>query len=156
MREDVQKIYDENKSVYDEFFDLYDETDDQRRFYVYEWYIVESNKVFYVGKGTGDRYKHIIEEIRRYEKNNRKYKGKRYKYLNDEFTIDHRIIMDGLTDIESQIVEFHFIIQRLLEFQPLLQNIIPWERGGLTDEHYDRWLEVNYCKDTIEFLNYFR
>lgn len=156
MREDIRKIYDENRDIYFGFVNPYDEIDDQRRFYVYEWFIVESNKVFYVGKGTGDRYKHIIEEIRRYEKNNRKYKGKRYKHLNDEFTIDHRIIMDGLTDIESQVMELYFIVQRLLEFQPLLQHIIPWETGGLTDEHYDRWLDVNYCKDTVEFLNYFR
>ena len=28
-----------------------------RRFYVYEWYIVETGEVFYVGKGTGKRYK---------------------------------------------------------------------------------------------------
>lgn len=26
-------------------------------FYVYEWYIIDTNEVFYVGKGTGSRYK---------------------------------------------------------------------------------------------------
>lgn len=32
---------------------------EDRRFYVYEWYIVDTNEVFYVGKGTGDRYKRL-------------------------------------------------------------------------------------------------
>lgn len=32
---------------------------EDRRFYVYEWYIVEQKEVFYVGKGTGRRYKVI-------------------------------------------------------------------------------------------------
>lgn len=27
----------------------------ENRFYVYEWYIVETGEVFYVGKGTGNR-----------------------------------------------------------------------------------------------------
>lgn len=26
-------------------------------FYVYEWYIKETNEIFYVGKGSGQRYK---------------------------------------------------------------------------------------------------
>lgn len=29
----------------------------ERRFYVYEWYIIDTGEVFYVGKGTGNRYK---------------------------------------------------------------------------------------------------
>lgn len=31
----------------------------ERKFYVYEWYIVDTNEVFYVGKGTGNRLKQI-------------------------------------------------------------------------------------------------
>ena len=26
-------------------------------YYVYEWFIVDTNEVFYVGKGKGNRYK---------------------------------------------------------------------------------------------------
>ena len=26
-------------------------------YYVYEWYVIETNEVFYVGKGTRNRYK---------------------------------------------------------------------------------------------------
>lgn len=32
---------------------------EDRRFYVYEWYIKDTDEVFYVGKGTSDRYKKI-------------------------------------------------------------------------------------------------
>ena len=30
-----------------------------RRFYVYEWYVTDTDEVFYFGKGTGDRYKRL-------------------------------------------------------------------------------------------------
>lgn len=30
-----------------------------KKYYVYEWYIIETNEVFYVGKGTGNRYKSL-------------------------------------------------------------------------------------------------
>ena len=33
--------------------------DETRDYYVYIWYIVDTNEVFYVGKGKGKRYKHI-------------------------------------------------------------------------------------------------
>lgn len=32
---------------------------EERKFYVYEWYIVDTEEVFYVGKGTGNRFKQI-------------------------------------------------------------------------------------------------
>ena len=28
-----------------------------KKFYVYEWYNIDTNEVFYVGKGCGNRYK---------------------------------------------------------------------------------------------------
>lgn len=31
--------------------------DTERRYYVYVWYIKDTNEVFYIGKGTGNRYK---------------------------------------------------------------------------------------------------
>ena len=32
---------------------------DERKFYVYEWYVVDTNEVFYVGKGCGNRLNRI-------------------------------------------------------------------------------------------------
>lgn len=32
---------------------------EERKFYVYEWYIINTGEVFYVGKGTGNRYKSL-------------------------------------------------------------------------------------------------
>ena len=31
------------------------------KFYVYEWYNVETNEIFYVGKGCNNRYKNISD-----------------------------------------------------------------------------------------------
>ena len=36
---------------------------DSKKYYVYEWYL-NDGRVFYVGKGCGDRYKHILDEIK--------------------------------------------------------------------------------------------
>lgn len=30
---------------------------ERKKFYVYEWYNIDTNEVFYVGKGCGNRYK---------------------------------------------------------------------------------------------------
>lgn len=39
------------------FLFIGDNVDKERKFYIYEWYIVDTGEVFYVGKGTGGRYK---------------------------------------------------------------------------------------------------
>ncbi len=31
----------------------------ENKYYVYEWFIVSTDEVFYVGKGCGDRYKKL-------------------------------------------------------------------------------------------------
>lgn len=77
-----------------------------KKFYVYKWITSDEEKVFYVGKGTGNRVKHILKEIEEYEKDNRKYKGERYKQLKDIHGIEYKIILDGLSDFEAQIYEF--------------------------------------------------
>lgn len=146
MREDVKKIYDENRDIFFGFVVPHDEPNQPRKFYVYEWFTVSTDKVFYVGKGTGTRYKHILKEAE---------KSPYYKPLKDEFGIDSRIIVDKLTNEESEIMELYFIVQRLLENQPLLQSVIPWESGGLTERHFDEHIELMMSKGE-DFLKYFK
>ena len=62
---------------------------DEKVFYVYEWFIRDTNEVFYVGKGKGKRYKTI---------------SRRNKYFNDIYNsheCDVRILIDGLTEKEA-------------------------------------------------------
>lgn len=62
---------------------------EQRRFYVYEWFIVDTLEVFYVGKGTG---------MRRFETHNRN------KYFNNilkKYKCAVRIVYSYLTNEEA-------------------------------------------------------
>jgi hypothetical protein len=122
MREDIKKIYLDNRdligsmgitNIYGEIVD--DDEDEERRFYVYEWFTKDENKIFYVGKGTGTRYNHIISDMKR------PVKGLRYEELQKNFGIDYRIVMDELTDTESQIFEVYWIYTRAKEGEVLLQ-----------------------------------
>lgn len=62
---------------------------EDRRFYVYEWYIVDTNEVFYIGKGTGDRYKRL--------------KGRNYFFqcMYDSHNCNVRKIYENLTEAEA-------------------------------------------------------
>lgn len=150
MREDIKNIYlsDIKKYSHIEGIDL-DEPEDNRKFYVYEWFTKNNHKVFYVGKGTGKRYAHILKEIELYENNPKKYKGKNYKIIKDEYGVDYNIIMNELTESEALIMENYFIINYLKDRQPLLNQVVP-EIDKETDEY---WYNVHY-KGNI--LDYFR
>ena len=155
MRDDVRKIYDDNRDIFWGHVIPHDEEDSPRKYYVYEWFTVSTNKVFYVGKGTGSRVQHILKEIEAFEKNPRKYKGSHYKVLMDCFGIDYRIIVDNLTDEESQIMELYTIVQRLLENHHLLQSIIPWETGGLTEKHFEDHIKVMSSRTPEDLIKFF-
>lgn len=71
-------------------------------FYVYEYYIKETNEVFYVGKGTGNRYKELH--------NRNKY----FKRVYDKYECDVRIIKDNLTNEQACELE----IQKIAELKP--------------------------------------
>jgi hypothetical protein len=57
-------------------------------YYVYEWFIVDTNEVFYVGKGKNKRYKQL----------------KKNKYFMDMYNThkcDVRIVFDKMTEYEN-------------------------------------------------------
>ena len=144
MKEFVREIYEAYRETFDNHLDIEDAPGEKNESYVYEWYAVATNKVFYVGKGVRDRYKHILREIKTYEENPRKYKGQRWKELQEAYGIDCRIILENLTDEEAQIMEMYYIAKRIKERNPLLQFVIAWDSELLDEEDYKYWESVNY------------
>ena len=66
-------------------------------FYVYEYYIVETEEIFYVGKGTGKRM---------HELHNR---NKYFKAIYEKYECDVRVYRDGLTNQEACALEIEHI-----------------------------------------------
>lgn len=84
------------------------------KFYVYEWFIVDSNEIFYVGKGTGKR---------KTELHNR---SKYFKSIHSKYICDVRIICDNLTDEEACIKE----VERIAELKSIGQAKCNFTNGG--------------------------
>lgn len=145
MREDIKQIYLADTWSYNDI--TYDESDDNRKYYVYEWHTT-NGKIFYVGKGTGKRYNHILKEIEVYENNPRKYKGKNYKLLKDTYGIDYSIIMTELTECEALIMENYYIIKYLSERQPLLNQITPY----IDDDTEEFINNVHYSGKLLDYF----
>lgn len=148
MIEDIKAIYQSDKWTYDNILGFnYNESDDNRKYYVYEWH-TSTGKIFYIGKGTGKRYNHIIKEIEAYENNPRKYKGKNYKLLQDTYGIEHTIIMSELTECEALIMETYYIIKCLSDHHPLLNQVIPC----VSEELEAFWSDVHYSGNLLEYF----
>lgn len=84
--------------------------DDIKEFYVYEHYIKNTNYIFYVGKGTGDRYMKI-------ERNN----ACNRVWNNNECSV--RIVKDNMTEREALDFE-HDRIKELAKKGYVLTNIV--------------------------------
>lgn len=61
----------------------------EKRFYVYEYFIVDTEEIFYVGKGTGKRFKQL---------NNR---SEYFKSIHSKYECGVRIVYTDLTNEES-------------------------------------------------------
>lgn len=102
-------------------------------YYVYEWYIVETNEIIYVGKGTKSRYK-----VRKHN-----------KFFNDtirRYECDSRIIKEFETEIEA----FKFEFNRINELKAQGQCVCNIRDGGFggttewwTDDLRQRYSEKN-------------
>lgn len=71
--------------------------DTERRYYVYAWYIVDGYDIFYIGKGTGDRYKC------------RKRENPYFMHMINAHECDCEILDDGLTEYEAFLKEKEYI-----------------------------------------------
>lgn len=157
MQSFIENIYSKYKYDLDMFGFEPDSCDDIiHDFYIYAWY-VKSNpkKYFYVGKGKKDRYRHILWDINALEKNPRKYKGKPYKLLQDNFGIESEILYKELTEKEAIILEAYSIMEYLKNKEPLLNVILPC--ATIEDEEIMKYRDSYfYEKNEEKFLEYYK
>lgn len=105
-------------------------------FYVYEWFIIETGEIIYVGKGCNHRYKVT----------------KHNKFFNDmikRYKCESRIIKTF--DIEKEAFDYEF--QRILELKNIGQCVCNIHNGGFggttnwwTDELREKYSENNIMK----------
>ncbi|NBK96819.1 MAG: hypothetical protein EOM50_02145 [Erysipelotrichia bacterium] len=88
----------------------------RNNYYVYEWFTKDEGKVFYVGKGIGNRYKHILWDMNR-------DRGLDYKKINELHGIDFRIVKSDLTEDEALELELQQIKKRENEGEILIQFV---------------------------------
>ena len=108
--EETKALYQKYKKECDELFgehflEIHD--NDQRRYYVYAWYTETTpRKYFYVGKGTGDRWRHIKGDIKRYDGSNRKnVRLRQLSLINKNYNISCEILLSDLTENEALVAE---------------------------------------------------
>lgn len=109
-------------------------------YYVYEWYIVETGEIIYVGKGTGNRYK-----------------VKKHNRLFDEmikrFECESRIVKEFNVEKDAFDYEFEYINQ-LRDSGQCVCNIHSGGYGGTTswwtDELRKRYSEYNVMKSKFQ------
>jgi hypothetical protein len=142
----VRDLYNKNKSQCNRFIIPYSLpvfNPNDRRYYVYAWHTkTDPKKYFYVGKGTRDRYKHILYEIKDFrtgkKKNNSRYKW--FSYLQEKYGIDCEVVLNGLSNYESIIFEQALRTQFSKDGEALL-NVegVPFDQ--LPDGWQDRYVE---------------
>ena len=91
LREDVLVLYNKHKGNCERFLvsRIFDTDTKVRRFYVYAWFAKMTPKsYFYVGKGTGKRYDHILADIKKYKDGKNNFRFERYSKIQDKWGID--------------------------------------------------------------------
>lgn len=116
LRDDVAGIYEKYADrISRESMMMLSPPGGESKYYVYEWFTRDTGKVFYVGKGTGRRYRHIIADMKR-------PRGKEYQELQDAFGIEYRFLIEGVTSFEAELYELCVIIERTDAGEVLLQS----------------------------------
>ena len=89
-------------------------------FYVYEWYVIETGEIFYVGKGSRNRYRQTSK------------RNKLFKFYIEHFKCDTRIIK--IFDNEED--AFKFEHERILELKSCEQAKCNLDYGGIGGCHF--------------------
>ena len=106
-------------------------------FYVYEWFIVDTDHVFHVGKGQGNRYLEL------------KGRNKYFLRVAKKYNVASRIYKDNLTEDEAWTIEK----SRIEELQAIGQCETNIHEGGCGGDTVTRMPEVDYiefCKKVGE------
>lgn len=104
-------------------------------FYVYEWYVIKTNEIFYVGKGSKKRYLCLSK------------RSKLFKFYIENFKCKSRIVKYYETEDEAFIGEH----QRIVELKAIGQakcNIDLGGKGGAVKDWSDEKREF-YSKNNI-------
>ncbi len=118
-----------------------------KKYYVYVWYIKETNEIFYVGKGSDNRYK-SMKDRNSYFKNIRKKYDCDYKivkYFDDEAEAYDFELELGTRLKEQGQARACYILGQTNKFvsnevrkkiSKTLKGNVPWDKGKkLTEEH---------------------
>lgn len=123
------------------------------KYYVYEWFIVETKEVFYVGKGSGDRYKNIYQ------------RNKFFKDMYNTHNCDTRIVLDNLSEEEAFEKEIELIGYYRENTDYRLTNMTDGGEGTSgwipSDEfkikqskiHKEQWNDINYREKMLKIRN---
>lgn len=105
--EAVRVMYYKYKGRCEPFLQSISEADNvKNNCYIYAWFAKTIPKrYFYVGKGTDNRYKHILNKIKEYKNGKKNERFKRFSEIQDKWGIDCEIVIKGLTDYEALIYE---------------------------------------------------
>jgi hypothetical protein len=101
-----------------------------RDFYVYEWFIIDTNHIFHVGKGQGNRYLEL------------KGRNKYFLRIAKKYNVASRIYKDNLTEEEAWALEKLHID----ELQAIGQCETNIHEGGCGGDTITRMPEVDYLK----------
>lgn len=102
---------DTNEKDIEKIIDLSELTDDNKDYYVYEYYIEETEEVFYVGKGIGNR---AWRDVRNLE----------CEKIKSKYNWDIRIVQENLKENEALKIE-RKLIDKYRKESDKLTNIMP-------------------------------
>lgn len=122
VNEAVRNIYKTHKGNCERFLFFIDSADNKvRRYYVYAWYAkTDPKRYFYVGKGTGCRWRHILSDIGKYKSGKHNIRFQRYSQIQEKWGIDCEIVIEKLTEYEALIFEECKKLELLMKGEVLL------------------------------------
>ena len=156
----VKELYEQYRPECNRFIDIYrlpvfDIT--TRRYYVYAWHTkTDPKKYFYVGKGTRQRYKHILKEIDDYRagKNTSNSRYKCFSYLQEKYGIDCEIVLGDLSEYEAIIYEQSLKLHMLNNGEVLL-NVEGIPSVYLPEGWQNRQVDVPMLENSLFYRRYY-